>query len=201
MAAGSPEREGRPAEVTRRGLIRRAFLILGIDLVGLIGCVGRRVADQPVPPARADTVFELSRAELDELVAFGEALIEGRTFGPAERRSLVEHIEDRTKRDPTRVSLYQATVSTLNRLAGRSFASLNIHERIELISRRGLAGSPVLQGDDIGPLPGEIHTVRILVVPDLIRGYYVSAAGWAVVGYETFPGRCGDLSRYTRAEP
>jgi hypothetical protein len=42
--------------------------------------------------------------------------------------------------------------------------------------------------------------VRTRVIPDLIEGYWGSPAGWAAVGYEAFPGRCGDLTRYTRSE-
>jgi hypothetical protein len=42
--------------------------------------------------------------------------------------------------------------------------------------------------------------IERILVPDLIRGYYESAAGWALVGYSTFPGQCGDLASYTRAE-
>jgi hypothetical protein len=38
------------------------------------------------------------------------------------------------------------------------------------------------------------------VVRDLVGGYYNSPAGWAVVGYAHFPGRCGDLGRYVRPE-
>jgi len=42
--------------------------------------------------------------------------------------------------------------------------------------------------------------VREKAVPDLINGYWRSPAGWAAVGYGVFPGRCGDLTRYTRPE-
>jgi len=45
-----------------------------------------------------------------------------------------------------------------------------------------------------------MRAIRTRAVPDLIGGYYGSPAGWAVVGYTTFPGRCEDLTRYVRAE-
>ena len=91
-------------------------------------------------------------------------------------------------------------VSTLQRLAGRRFASLEIRERAELIGRHRLTASHVWPGEDLGPFPEEMRALRMRIVKDLIGGYYGSSAGWAVVGYQTFPGRCGDLTRYTRAE-
>ena len=124
----------------------------------------------------------------------------GGTLAPAERRYLVEYIEDRTKGSPEYLSLYRTAASTLDRLAGRRFVSLELGERLQLIARHGLAGRRAQPGDDLGPLSTEMRTLRARVVPDLIRGYYSSAAGWAVVGYQTFPGRCGDLTRYTRPE-
>jgi hypothetical protein len=188
--------------VTRRGLIQQALLILGIDATGLIGCAARRVADRAFPSVRAapDATAELSRTELEALIAFGEALVEGRTLSLAERRPLVEHIEDRTRHRPGALSLYRTAVSTLDRLAGRRLASLEVGERIQLIARHHLVRGPGSREEELGPLPAEIYSLRLRVVPDLIRGYYGSPAGWAVVGYQTFPGRCGDLTRYTRAE-
>jgi hypothetical protein len=188
-------------DVTRRSLIRRALLILGIDLVGLIGCVSRRGAERASPAIRAgpEPASELSRAEIADLIAFGEALVEGRTLDLAERQFLADYIADRMKRNPGYLALYRTTVRTLVRLAGRPFASLEVHERLQLIARYRLVGSPEPGGEDLGPLPAEMHALRMQAVPDLIRGYYASPAGWAVVGYQTFPGRCGDLMRYTRA--
>jgi hypothetical protein len=189
-------------DVTRRRLIQRVLLILGIVPTGVIGCAAPRVADRAAPSVRAapDAASELSSAEREALIAFGEALVEGRTLSLAERRPLVEHIEDRTTNRPGALSLYRTTVSTLDRLAGRRFASLEVGERIQLIARHRLARAPGSREEELGPLPAEIRTIRLRVVPDLIRGYYGSPGGWAVVGYQTFPGRCGDLSRYTRAE-
>src|SRR5262249_46682721 len=156
-------------------------------------------APPPVPAASSAT--GLSNTEMEDLVAFGEVLVGGEALGPAERRFLVEHIADRIRRTPEYLSLYQTTVSTLDRLAGQSFATLAVEDRIDLIARHGLARSPEVSDDaasddaDDDPQPAElreVRTVRQRVAPDLIRGYYASPAGWAVVGYETFPGRCGD---------
>ncbi len=137
---------------------------------------------------------------MEDLVAFAEVLVEGRTLAPAERGYLVEHIEDRTRRSPEYLSLYRTTARTLERLAGRRVASLEIRERIELVARHRLGDPRVLPGEDLGPLAEEVRALRRRAATDLIEGYYRSPGGWAVVGYATFPGRCGDLTRYTRPE-
>src|SRR5262249_60502027 len=189
------------ADVTRRSLIRRALLILGSHPVGLFGCAPRRVVERAGPrvPSAPDTASGLSSAEVADLVAFGEALVEGRTLDLVERQSLVDHIADQIKQSPGYLALYRETVSTLDRLAGRSVASLEVDERLQLIARYRLVGPPEPEGENLGPLARQIHALRMQTGPDLIRRYYGSAAGWALVGYKTFPGRCGDLTRYTRA--
>ena len=45
-----------------------------------------------------------------------------------------------------------------------------------------------------------VLAIRSRVIPDLIEGYWSSPAGWAAVGYTTFPGLCGSLARYTRSD-
>lgn len=191
--------------MTRRSLLQRLPLILGIDLAGLMGQLyghAAAVVAQPAPAVLepSSKTGTLSRAEMEDLVALAEVLVEGRTLAPAERGHLVEHIEDRTRRSPGHLSLYRTTVRTLERLAGRRVASLELRERIELVARHRLAASQVSPGEDLGPFPEEMRTLRTRAVPDLIGGYYGSPAGWAVVGYATFPGRCGDLTRYVRPE-
>jgi hypothetical protein len=142
----------------------------------------------------------LADAEREDLIAFGEALLEGRTLTLAERRYLLAHLEDRTQRSPRDLWLYRTAATALERLAGGRFASLELWERIELIVRYRLAAPQVWPGEELGPVPDETRTLRTLVVPDLVGGYYASPAGWQVVGYETFPGRCGTLTRYTEPE-
>src|SRR6266850_1884037 len=134
-------------EVTRRSMLQRLLLLVGIDPVGLVGCVSGR-ATEPVPAA-LDPRSEpgtLSSAELEDLVAFAEVLVEGKALAPAERAHVVEHIEDRTRRSPEYLSLYQMTARTLERLAGGRMASLEIRERIELAVRHRLGDSRVLPG-------------------------------------------------------
>jgi hypothetical protein len=130
------------------------------------------------------------------LVAFGEVLVEGRTLGPADRQHLLEHIEGQSTRSADYLSVYRTAVVALDRIAGRAFAALEISERIDLINRHRLTASLAI-GEE---LSDEMRALRMRTVPDLVRGYYGSPAGWAAVGYGSFPGRCGDLTRYTRSE-
>src|SRR5262245_30386799 len=189
--------EPRTGEVMGRSMSRRALLILGLASVGLIGCMRQRVARAVPPPAAGLT---LSTPEMEDLVALGEVLVEGRTLSPAGRQHLSEQIEDRGRQSFGSLSLYQTAASTLDRLAGRRFSTLDVRERIDFIVRHRLA-APIGRVEDAAEsLDADVRALRMQVVPDLIRSYYASPAGWALVGYEAFPGRCGDLTRYTRAE-
>lgn len=191
--------------MTRRTLIRWTFRLGAAGVAALTGCVSRSGSRGTLPPpgGSADPSSEiglLSADETDDLIAFAEVLIERRTLAPEERRYLAEHIETRTRRSPGFLSLYRMTATVVDGLAGRPFAALGVRERIELIIRHRLAVPIGGDGEDPGALSSDIRTVRMRAIPDLIRGYYASPAGWAVVGYNTFPGRCGDLTRYTVPE-
>jgi hypothetical protein len=186
--------------VTRRNLIRRVLLIVGMAPAWLIGCASRWVAgpsesNEPAPDSPSGS-RRLSSVEVADLVAFGEVLVEGRTLAPAGRRYLVEHVEERSARSPEYLALYRTAVSILDRVAGRRFATLEVPERIDLVTRHRLAATQA-RGETLSE---EMRALRTRVVPDLIRGYYGSPAGWAAVGYDQFPGRCGDLARYTHPE-
>jgi len=190
--------------MTRRLLLQGLFLSLwsGVaeavpSLTGRLQAAWRgfaRAANEPVPEAPT-----LSASELDTLLAFGEVLVEGRTLSAAERRYLAEHIEDSAKHRAEQRVQYTRTVRLLDRLAGKPFSSLEITDRIQLLGRHRLDARTGPTGDDPEPLGGEARMIRTRVIPDLIEAYWASPAGWAAVGYEAFPGRCGDLTRYTRS--
>jgi hypothetical protein len=190
--------------LSRRALLRRGVIALGVEPGGvlaslcqrvqdLVACVGAEAHAVP-PPSR------LSASELEDLIAFAELLVEGRVLSQVERDALVENIAERPAREPDYLELYRTTVSLLQRLAGRPFSSLDLTERIELVTRHRLNSPDVRPGDDLGPFADDTHVVRTRVLRDLIGDYYNSPAGWAAVGYDVFPGRCGDLERYTRPE-
>ena len=188
---------------TRRNLILGLVATLGLDPSGFLGSLGRardvivRLAQVPLAPAPGT----LSSPELEDLLAFAEMLVEGRPVSPPERAYLVDHIETRVKQGSGYyLDLYRTTVGLLGRLAGARFSSLDVAQRIVLMTRHRLTSSDVRPGEQLGAWPEEAREVRTRAAPDLIGGYYGSPAGWAVVGYDAFPGRCGDLSRYTSPE-
>jgi hypothetical protein len=135
------------------------------------------------------------------LLGFGEILVEGRPLPAAERAALASHIEERSaEASGYHQAHYRTAVGLLDRLAGSPFSGLGFDQRAALVARYRLTVSRVLPDEDLGPFPEDARVVRTQVVPDLIAGYYRSPAGWAVVGYDVFPGRCGDLARYAGPE-
>src|SRR5205814_4388207 len=127
------------------------------------------IADVAAGPRSAAAVSEsetgtLSSADLEDLVAFGEVLVGSGTLAPAERRDLVEHIEDRARDSPQYLSIYRTSVNALARLAGRRFAGLGTRERTELVARHRLGASQVWPGEDLGPFPEETRIVRTRAV-------------------------------------
>jgi hypothetical protein len=192
-----------PVRFSRRALLRGGVLALGVGPGGVLGPLRQRVQDLACLGAEAHTALppsRLSESELEDLIAFAELLVEGRTLSPPERASLVENIAERTAREPDYLELYRTTVSLLQRLAGRRYATLDAAERLALITRHRLTSADVRPDDNLGPFADDVRAVRTRARRDLIADYYNSPAGWAVVGYDGFPGRCGDLGRYTRPE-
>jgi hypothetical protein len=190
--------------LARRGLIRSIILAIGLDPAYVLGPFDRWAQDVFLglggEADAAPSGARLSSSQLDDLIAFAELLVEGRTLSPIERHHLVENIEERIAREQDYFALYRTTVRLLERLAGRRFSSLDLPQRVQLITRHRLHSTDVRPGEDLGRFPDEMRAVRTRALRDLIADYYGSPAGWAVVGYDVFPGRCGDLSRYTRPE-
>jgi hypothetical protein len=191
-------------KLTRRNLVLSLVVTLGLDPPGFLGSLSGRARDvtaRLAQVARKPVPGTLSEPELEDLVAFAEVLVEGRPLSPAERRHLVDHIAARTTQGSGYYpSLYRTTVRFLGRLAGARFSSLDVAQRIALMTRHRFASSALQPGEHLGAFPEDARAVRTRAVPDLISGYYGSPAGWAVVGYDTFPGRCGDPARYTGPE-
>jgi hypothetical protein len=143
----------------------------------------------------------LSDGERENIVAFGEILAVGKRLSAIERLHFIEQVDDQTRTTPGYLTLYRMTANLLDRLAQSNFSTLDIHDRTELLVRHHFTSYEVSTRECLLAFRRQELAIRVLAVPGLIAGYYRSAAGWAVVGYETFPGRCGDLIRYTRAEP
>jgi hypothetical protein len=180
--------------MTRRSLLQRLLLLAGVSSAAPWRAVE---AAPPAPPATEPVARALSVEELDDLVAFAEVLVSA-SFTAAERGYLEDHIRYREGRaSGYHLGLYRTTVSLLGTLAGTRFSRLEEGQRAALVARHRLGTPTVWPDEDLRPFPEEMRAVRTRVVADLIGGYYASPAGWAVVGYDAFPGRCGDLARYT----
>jgi hypothetical protein len=188
--------------MTRRLALQRLFL----GLWSLVTSAACRLTGGPRPIVERDATglsaepASLSAAELATLLAFGEVIVEGRTLSPAERDGLAEQIEESSRRNPDQLFSYRVAAATLDSLAGVHFAHLEFRERAELVSRHRLDVRIVPPDEDPGAFGAEVLAIRTRTVPDLIDAYWSSPAGWAAVGYAAFPGRCGDLVRYTRPE-
>jgi len=187
------------ANSLRRTLLQGLAVALGGGQAGWLAGLGRRAAAAAawVTPGRAESApASLSPADLDDLVAFTGVLVHGAELSDAERRHVVEHIEAQGQSgEHYQLDVYRTTVRLLERFAGTRFATLDIDRRLALVRRHELGRSAGRPGDT-----DETRLVRARAVPDLIGAYYGSAAGWAVVGYSSFPGQCGALDRYTRPE-
>jgi len=138
---------------------------------------------------------------MENLVALAEVLVQGRPLSPFERGALIEAINERALTEPGHLRLYRLTASFLDQLGQTRFADLSLAERTEVVLRHGLV--PDSEREESSrplSLSEPEDAVRRVAVPDLIACYYRSPAGWAVVGYESFPGRCSDLLGYTRPD-
>jgi hypothetical protein len=188
----------------RRALLLLALVVAGALTVGLRRHIARlksAVASRLRPRLDASApTGTLPEHERDTILAFGEVLAADRALSPAERRSYGEHIDEQTRSTPGQLAAFRLAAELLDRLAGTSFSSLDIGERVALVARHGLAAHRVSTTEYLLPFRRQELTARVLAVPELIAGYYRCAAGWAVVGYAAYPGRCQDPRRYTRPE-
>ena len=175
--------------MTRRQWLRRlrsslratgAWLVLG------------RSAPALSQPAPADDV--------ETLVSFAEVLVDGRLLSADTRRDLAQHLTDAAGQDPKQRELYRTTRQLLDRLAGGTFARLPLAERGALASRYRLEVRRLTAEEGDGGISEEAREVRTRIVPELIAVCWRSPAGWDAVGYSAFPGRCGDITRYTRPD-
>jgi hypothetical protein len=86
----------------------------------------------------------------------------------------------------------------LDRLVQGRFATLSLLERTATVAAARLAVRPVPAAERLLFGRRVEHEIRELLVPDLIRAYFDSPAGWAMVGYEAALGECRDPWAYTR---
>ena len=191
--------------LTRRRLLQASlFIVFGTIYLALLWRskwlrgVARRFFE-PRLDASSPT-GTLSNDEKETILSFAEVLVKEKTFDMPERRYLIEYIDYRTRNTPGYYSLYRTTARLLNHLTQTRFSNLDLRSRATLLVRQRLISYPVRTGEFLLPFQRKELTIRGHAVPDLIRGYYNSPAGWDLVGYKIFPGRCSNLIRYTQPE-
>lgn len=184
---------------------RRLLLLLAATAAAIVAVVdGQRLwttvrrylaprIDRTSPPGR------LSRREMDALLAYGEVLVSDTALSPAARAELELHVRERSEHEAGYHALYRLAVEVLDETVGGDFAARTPDERRRAVRRRGLHRYDVRPRHYLWPIDRRSLTVRALAARDLVAGYFLSAPGWALVGYDAFPGRCRDLSDYTRA--
>lgn len=190
--------------MTRRSLLKAFVFVLSwfeaLVLPWRAGRPARLLAASPQPSSTAPA-GPLSPQDMQTLVAFGEVLLEGRSLPAAERTQLVEYIGYRVRSDPGVLLVYQMTATVLNDLTSNRFPTLDVPARTKIMARHGLVPDGGQPSESPLLYQRAALAIRTFVAPDMILGYYGSPAGWAIVGYQAFPGRCSNLTRYTRAEP
>src|SRR5690349_9085684 len=164
------------------GISRRSFVVVAAATIGVRS--DRAVAG--VPPSARD---------LDDLVALGEVLVADEPLSREAHAQFREQIGHRAGGETAAAAAYPGAGALLRRLAGTRLATLDDAARRRLV--RGLG----LDTRDRHASTAAAREVRERLVPELITAFYACPAGWAIVGYTVFPGRCGDLGRYTGPEP
>jgi hypothetical protein len=186
--------------VTRRSLVRRFLLCAASTAAGLAHRPGwLRAGTEPRGDTSLDSAtLPLSATEVEALVSFAEVVAAGDRLSAEARRHVASHVAESASEDGAQRMRYRETAGLLDRLAGSRFAALAIDDRRSIVARHRLDRSAMAAGERSDQV---VEGIRGNVVPDLIRAYWNSPDGWAVVGYSAFPGRCSDLARYTAAEP
>lgn len=188
-------------------MTRRAVLILlaGIASAVVAAFVDRRwlwvTLERFLAPRidRSAQPGRLTRREMDAVLAYAEVLVSDTPLSGAARDELEHHVSDRSEHEPGYRALYRLTVDVLDEAAGGDFAARPPDERRRAVHGRHLHRYDVRARHWLWPLDRRSLTVRALAGRDLVAGYFLSPSGWALVGYDAFPGRCRDLSDYTRA--
>lgn len=144
---------------------------------------------------------------METVVALAETLVPADESPGAAPEWVREFVTGKTEGEPGYYLEYRNAVALLDELAGegqrasRRFASLSPVEREECLRnyigphgwwRR--AASRLLW--DSESLRRRAH-FRQFVVKELVVEFYLTADGWAVVGYSNYPGVPGDSREYT----
>jgi hypothetical protein len=146
----------------------------------------------------------LGGAQHEALFALFQVIAGDEGFPPERVR---QHIDERTLTTAGYLREYEAGIALVEAAAaqafpGRAFHRLSLAERdavLRAILRRypGPPREPAwrrrlkLTSENLDAILGErrARRLRLYVIRDLLGFYYTTASGWAVVGYQAFPGR------------
>lgn len=191
------------ARVVRK---RRFLVLVSSAIAGVVSLpllkpflydFGERFVPSMPGPA---TTGSLSPAEIETLIAYTEVLCDVVDLSEETRQTLRSHIDERTQNDPGYLSLFRMAAKFVDQLGGGKFSNLSREARTSALERRGLMSCRVHRRECFSPFGRTERTIRALAATDLVSAYYRTAGGWAVAGYSSPQGRCGDLARYTQAE-
>ena len=136
-----------------------------------------------------------------------------RELAPIEKSAVEEHLRWRAEESPGYRAAFTQGLALLDRETRNRFPK---QVRFGALSREegNQVLTSLLAGIDPYPrfrqVPREVllsyfdqgrlerFHFRRHVVSEILHAYYQSAAGWGLVGYEAFPGRCGGPGFYSR---
>lgn len=192
---------------------RRRFLVgtaVILSAAGAATYVARPRLRRLIQPT-LDTTYPLgllNNEEAHTITALGDVLVSPRSVPPPE--FFREYVDSITQSRPGFLKEYRLAAALLNEVSAhvlsrkseRSFAQLERAERDEVL--RALLWRYSGQ-DSIRPKLEKLTAgrdalaLRAYVMQPMIEYYYRTQYGWAVVGYESFPGRPPrDPRAYTR---
>jgi hypothetical protein len=165
---------------------------------GVVGR-GRRALSRWLRPSLDDgaSTGVLTAAELATLRAFtatlvGDELADG-DWAPVRDELARAAVERRGF-----AALCTRACRLLDRLGDGAFAAAAPDVRAARVAAARLTVRPVAKHELLALGRRTRHEVRELLVPELLRTYFDSPAGWALVGYDEALGGCRDPFAYTR---
>ena len=141
----------------------------------------------------------LTGRQLATLRAFLEVLVGMPALEEADWAPIRGAIAIAARERPGYRALCVSGCRVLDALGADRFADAAPAERVRLVEEARLAVRPVTPRELLVPGRRAQHEVRELLVPELIRAFFDSPAGWAVVGYTEPLGACRDPFAYARS--
>lgn len=182
---------------------RRGFLVVGAGLAA--AAVGGAYLARPRLRRMLDPELDLSsppgvldEADARTIAALGETLAAPQSVPPQE--FFLEELNRLTQTQAGYLKEFQRAAALLNATAGklfgeqtaRRFESLSRKDRDAVLDRllwRYRGGEHARSRLEKVAASREALALRRFVMRPLIEHYYRSPYGWAVVGYESYPGR------------